>query len=78
MATCAAMVVRVRTWSSLKKRSARVFKIEDADDAFLVEEGNNELGARFGIHGQIALILAHVGDIDGAPFADGGADQAGW
>ena len=55
---------------------ARVLKIEHADHALFVEERNHELGARLCIHGQIALVLAHVGDVDGSPLAHGRADQA--
>ena len=61
----------------VEEGSARVFEIEHADDSFLVEERHDEFRARFGVHGEIALILAHVGHVDGTPLAHGCADKAG-
>ena len=61
----------------VEEGGARVLEIEDADDALLVEERNDEFGARFCVHGEIALILAHVGNVDGTPLAHGCADEAG-
>ena len=61
----------------VEEGSARVFEIEYADDSFFVEERDDEFGARFGVHGEIALIFADVGNVDGTPLADGCADEAG-
>ena len=38
----------------IKEGRPGVFQVHDADDAALVKKGHNQLGARFGIHGQIA------------------------
>ena len=60
----------------IEEAGARVFEVEHADDAAFVEERHDQLGARLGIHGQIARILAHVGNVDGAPLAHRRAHQA--
>jgi len=53
-----------------------VLEVEDADDAALIEERHDQLGAGLLVHGQIALVLQHVRNVDEAPLADGRADQA--
>ena len=59
----------------VEEAGARVLQIEHADDAVFVEERHDELGARLGIHREIALVLAHVGNIDRTPLAHRRADQ---
>ena len=59
----------------VEEGSARVFEIEHSDDALFIEERNDEFGARFRIHREIALIFAHIGNIDGTPLAHGCADE---
>ena len=61
----------------IEEGGAGVLEVEHADDAALVEERHDQLGAGLGIHGQVARILADVGDVDGPPLADRRADQAG-
>ena len=60
----------------VEESSAGVFEIEHADDAFLIEERNDEFRARLRVHGEIALVLADVGNVDGTPLADGCTDKA--
>ena len=50
----------------VEEAGARVLQVEHADDAALVEERHDQLGAGLGIHGQVARVLAHVGNIDRA------------
>jgi hypothetical protein len=60
----------------IEEAGAGVLEVEDADDAALVKEGHDQLGAGLRVHGQIARVLADIGDIDGTPLADRRADQA--
>ena len=53
----------------IEEAGAGVFEIEHADDAALVEERDDELGASLGIHRQVARIFVDVGNIDGTPLA---------
>ncbi len=59
----------------VEEGGARVLQIEDADDALFVEKRNDKFGARLGIHGEIALVLADIGNVDGTPLAHGCADE---
>jgi hypothetical protein len=47
----------------------RVLEIENADDARFIEQRHDQFRARLGIHGQVALVPAHVGDVERAPLA---------
>ena len=60
----------------VEEAGPRVLQVENADDAALVKEGDDQLGARFRVHGEVARILADVGYVDGAPLAHRGAHQA--
>jgi len=60
----------------MEKGRAGVVRGPGRNDAAFVKEGYNQLGAGLGIRGDVALVLAHIGDIDRAPLADGRADQS--
>ena len=60
----------------MEEGGAGVFQVENADDAALVKERNDQLRAGFRVHGEVARVFADVGNIDGAPLADRSADQA--
>ena len=76
MATCAAERGQHALVLFVEEAGARVFQVQHADDAALVKQGHDQLGAGLGIHGQVARVLAHVGNIDGAPLAHRGAHQS--
>ncbi len=61
----------------IEEGGARVFQIEHADDAAFIEKRHDQLRLRLGVHGQVARILADVGNIDGTPLAYRGAYEAG-
>ncbi len=44
---------------------AGVLEVDDADDVALVDERDGELGAGFGIFGDVARVFADVGGEDG-------------
>jgi len=60
----------------IEEAGARVLEVEDADDAALVKQRDDQLRAGLGVHGEVAGIFAHVGDIDGAPLAYRCANQS--
>jgi len=60
----------------IEEAGARVLEVEDADDAALVKQRDDQLRAGLGVHGEVAGIFAHVGHIDGTPLADRCANQS--
>ena len=60
----------------VEEAGARVFQVEHADDAALVEQRHDQLRAGLRVHGQVALVLAHVGHVDRPPLAHRRAHQA--
>ncbi len=60
----------------MEEAGAGVFEVQNADDAALVKERDDQLGAGFGVDGEVARVVADIGNIDVAPLADRGADQA--
>ena len=60
----------------VEEGGAGVFQVEHANDAAFIEEGHDQLGASLLVHGRVARILADIGDVDEAPFADRRAYQA--
>ena len=59
----------------MEEAGAGVLQVKNADDAALVKERDDQLGAGFRIHGEVTGILAHIGNVDGPPLADGSTDQ---
>ena len=55
---------------------AGVFEIEDADDFAFVDERRGELRADLGVDGDVARVLADVGDEDGFAELGSGSDDS--